>query len=77
MVPPLWARGVPHLPQKFDDGGFSAPHLGQTVNSLFPQLAQKLLPGGLSVLHFEQRIGLPERAKRGFIYHLTPGEHHR
>jgi hypothetical protein len=60
---------APHLPQKFDAGGISAPHLPQSVISAFPQCAQKLLPGGLSVPHFEQRIGLPEQAKRRFIYH--------
>jgi hypothetical protein len=65
----LPSNGVPHFPQKFDDGGFSAPHLGQCVVSAFPQCTQKLLPGGLLVPHFEQRIGLPERAKRGSMYH--------
>jgi hypothetical protein len=38
---------------------------------------QKLLPGGLVVPHLEQRIGLPELAKRRFIYHLTAGEHYQ
>jgi hypothetical protein len=61
--------GVPHLPQKFDAGGFSAPHLGQSVVRAFPHRLQKLLPCGLSVPHFEQRIGFPELAKRGFMYH--------
>jgi hypothetical protein len=68
---------VPHLPQKFDAGGISAPHLAQSVVSAFPHCAQKLLSGGLLVPHFEQRIGLPEQAKRRFIYHLTMGEHYR
>ena len=68
---------APQLPQKFDVGGFSAPHLAHSVISAFPQCAQKLLPGGLLVSHFEQRIGLPELAKRRFIYHLTAREHYR
>jgi hypothetical protein len=55
------------LPQKFDVGGLSVPHLAQSVVSAFPQCAQKLLPGGLSFPHFKQRIGLPERAKRAFM----------
>jgi hypothetical protein len=38
---------------------------------------QKLLPGGLLVPHFEQRIELHERAKRRSIYHLTAGEHYQ
>jgi hypothetical protein len=65
MVSTLSASGAPHLPQKFDDGGLSAPHLAQSLVSALPHCAQKLLPGGLSVPHFEQRIGLPERAKSG------------
>src|SRR5215471_16778265 len=38
------ACGAPHLPQKFDAGGFSAPHLPQTAVSAFPHCTQKLLP---------------------------------
>jgi hypothetical protein len=57
------------LPQKFDAGGFSALQLAQSIVSALPHSTQKLLPGGLSVPHFEQRIGLPEGAKRGSIYH--------
>jgi hypothetical protein len=67
---------APHLPQKFDAGRFSAPHLAQSVISGFPHCAQKLFPGGLLVPHFEQRIGLPDGVKRRFMYHLTPGEHY-
>jgi hypothetical protein len=59
--------GAPHLPQKFDDGGFSAPHLAQSATSALPHFPQKLLPGGLLVPHFEQRIGFPEPAKRAFM----------
>src|SRR6516162_1427696 len=62
----LLARVAPHLPQKFDAGGFSVPHFAHGVVSAFPHCTQKLLPGGLSVPHFEQRIGFPELAKRGF-----------
>jgi hypothetical protein len=54
---------APHLPQKFDADGFSAPHWAQAVVSTFPQCAQKLLPGGLLVPHFEQRIGLTETSE--------------
>jgi hypothetical protein len=47
---------APHLPQKFDAGGISAPHSLQSLVSAFPQRAQKLLTSGLLVPHFEQRI---------------------
>jgi hypothetical protein len=59
------------LPQKFDAGGFSAPHLAHSIVNAFPHCGQKLLPGGLSVPHFEHCIGLPEQAKRRSIYHLA------
>jgi hypothetical protein len=62
-------------PQKFDAGGISAPHSPQSLVSAFPQRAQKLLPGGLVVPHFAQRISLSELANRGLMYHLTTGEH--
>jgi hypothetical protein len=77
IEPTFLAIAAPHLPQKFDTGEFSVPHLAHRVVSAFPHLPQKLLPGGLSVPHFEQRIGLPELAKRGFMYHLTAGEHYQ
>src|SRR5262249_61301926 len=67
--------GFPHLPQKFAACGFSALHLPHNDVSVFPHWMQKLLPGGLVVPHLEQRIGLPELAKRRFIYHLTAGGH--
>jgi hypothetical protein len=66
-IEPASLSAAPHLPQKFDAGGFSAPHLAHGVVSAFPQCAQKLLTGGLLVPHFEQRIGLSERAKRAFM----------
>jgi hypothetical protein len=50
------ASGVPHLPQKFEAGEFSAPHFTQSRASELPQRAQKLLPAGFSQPHFEQRI---------------------
>jgi len=52
------------LPQNFDAGGFSAPHVAQTTISAFPHRLQKLLSAGLLFSHFEQRIGFLERAKR-------------
>jgi hypothetical protein len=63
IEPTSLASGVPHLAQKFDDGGLSAPHFAHSVVSALPHCGQKLLAGGLFVPHFEQRIGLPERAK--------------
>jgi hypothetical protein len=50
------ASGVPHLPQKFEAGEFSAPHFTQSRASELPQRAQKLLSAGFSQPHFEQRI---------------------
>jgi hypothetical protein len=38
----------------------SAPHFGQLLVSGAPQSPQNLLSSGLSLPHFEQRIGLPE-----------------
>jgi hypothetical protein len=76
IEPASLASEAPHLPQKFDAGVFSAPHLGHSDVSAFPHWMQKLLPGGLSVPHFEQRISLSELANRGLMYHLTAGEHY-
>src|SRR5262249_54906939 len=59
--PPVLATlvsGAPHLPQKFDVGGFSAQHLAQSLASAFPQCVQKLFTGGLFVPQFEHRISL-------------------
>jgi hypothetical protein len=40
------ASGVPHLPQKFEAGEFSASHFAQSRASGLPHLAQKLLSAG-------------------------------
>jgi hypothetical protein len=61
MAPAPLVSGAPHLPQKFDVGGCSAPHFAQSLLSAFPHCAQKLLSGGLFVAHFEQRIGSSEK----------------
>jgi hypothetical protein len=55
-APAPFVSGVPHLPQKSDVGGFSAPHFAQSFASGLPHFAQKLLVEGLFVPHFEQRI---------------------
>jgi hypothetical protein len=47
----LLARAAPHLPQKFEVGGFSALHFGQSFANPFPHFAQKLLVEGLLVPH--------------------------
>lgn len=44
------------MPQKFEVGGFSAPHLAQSLINALPHCAQKLLTDGLFVPHFAQRI---------------------
>src|SRR5713101_6400891 len=54
------SSGAPHLPQKFDAGGFSAPHFTQSLIRAFPHCTQKLLPVGLFVPHLEQRISSPD-----------------
>src|SRR6266851_524102 len=55
----LSMSGAPHLPQKLEDGGFSALHFAHNLSSAFPHCAQKLLPEGLFVPHFVQRTGVP------------------
>src|SRR5579864_7776832 len=54
----LSMSGAPHLPQKLEDGGFSALHFAHDLVSAFPHCAQKLLPGVLFVPHFVQRTGV-------------------
>jgi hypothetical protein len=62
------------LPQKFDAAGFSAPHLAQSLASAFPHCVQKLLPNGLFVSHFEQRIGyLNKQALPSYITRRRKG----
>jgi hypothetical protein len=64
------AIGAPHLPQKSDAGGFSAPHFAHRFASAFPHFVQKLFVEGLSVPHFEQRIDAhPETRHRPLLYH--------
>ena len=52
------ASAVPQSPQKRLPG-FSAPHFGQRLVNGAPQSPQNLLPLGLSLSHFEQRISSP------------------
>src|SRR5260370_7994640 len=58
--------GAPHLPQKLEDGGFSALHFAHDLVSAFPHCAQKLLPGVLFVAHFLQRTGVPPTGRMAF-----------
>jgi hypothetical protein len=58
-APAPLVSGAPHLPQKLDVGGFSAPHFAQYIASALPHFAQKLFVEGLFVPHFEQRIDAP------------------
>ena len=48
--------GAPQSSQNFDEGSFSAVHLGQRIASAFPQLAQNFRPVLLSVPHLLQRM---------------------
>src|SRR6266851_8614989 len=57
---------APHLPQKLEDGGFSALHFAHNLLSTFPHCAQKLLPGVLFVPHFVQRTGVPPTGRMAF-----------
>jgi hypothetical protein len=69
-APAPFASGVPHLPQKSDVGGFSAPHFAQCFASAFPHFAQKLSVEELFVPHFEQRIDVPRDLNdRPLLYH--------
>jgi hypothetical protein len=61
------------LPQKSDVGGFAALHFAQCLATAFPHFAQKLLPDGLFVPHFEQCM--PLYLREGLVpvlYHPTP-----
>jgi transcription elongation factor Elf1 len=60
-------RAAPHLPQKFEDGAFSALYFRQRRGRAFPQRAQKLLPAGFSAPHFEQRISCPPPPFEGAV----------
>src|SRR5216684_2412411 len=62
----LSISGAPHLPQKLEDGGFSALHFAHDLVRTFPHCAQKLLPGVLFVPHFVQRTGVPPTAEWPF-----------
>jgi hypothetical protein len=61
--------GAPHLPQKLEEGGFSALHFAHELLSAFPHCAQKLLPGVLFVPHFVQRTGVPQTGRLALLYH--------
>jgi hypothetical protein len=54
-----------HSPQNLSSGWLEAPHFGQATTSGAPQLAQNLRPWRLSLLHFEQRIILPDERLSG------------
>ena len=47
---------MPQSSQNADEGAFSAPHLGQRMESGLPQAAQNFLPVVLSAPHFVHRI---------------------
>src|SRR5713226_2489240 len=64
VAPPetaLSLSGAPHLPQKLEEGGFSALHFAHDLLSAFPHCAQKLLPSVLFVPHFVQCTGVPPK----------------
>src|SRR6266849_1240669 len=68
VAPPetaLSMSGAPHLPQKLEEGGFSALHFAHELLSAFPHCAQKLLPGVLFVPHFVQCTGVPPNRPTG------------
>jgi hypothetical protein len=56
-----------HSRQNFAVGGFSVLHDGHSRVNGDAHSMQNLALSGFSVPHFEQRIALPERAKRGFM----------
>src|SRR5215469_1243952 len=66
------ANGVPHLPQKFEAGGPTAPHFTQILTSAFPHCAQKSLSGELFDPHCAQRISSPVYRLISFIIWRCP-----
>src|SRR3984893_4663408 len=80
VAPPetaLSISGAPHLPQKLEDGGFSALHFAHDLVRTFPHCAQKLLPGVLFVPHFVQRTGVPPTGRMALLYHRAPRSNSR